>query len=1190
MPANSDFRRLTVSAGALDEHSAPALVIGRTDQVEALWLQLKSSSARISAEPRVGKTWFLNLALALRPEWAGPTLFSARNCRSLREFVWELTKHLCQQGYVPKTWENYVREWYTEGLGLAAPVQDSTVPETWDAMLHRTCAVLMERGQADCPVIMVDELPAFLDTLMGEYAEQEAIGLLETLRDLRHRYPLLRMILSDAQGLQRVLDKLHARGYAGRPLEDMPPFELPPLTPADAAYLAGCLLMGEQVPCTNLRSVAEALARACANVPAAIRNSVDWMARFSDTPWTPERVASIPLTQFAETDDSSEPSGEDERLSPLTSDDLIERIKAGAQSPMQIQMEPVFDQSPVLPAEADAPAAEGASAPSVVSGLSSLPAPQAVLNPHPRSLEWLDRTLSPGHRAVAADIAAEFSRAAREGRSLCGLLAGPWGSGKSHVLVYVARLIEKRSATGRTGRRILLLPDAAPVPDSPFDLLLACVQQCGIPLEYIRATLDALEAEERFAALAGLFDEARAGQPVLVFVEQLDDALNTWTRSQVAGFQQFLADAANVSLLGTARIAPRETQLLHPWIADSFSVFSVPDPEVCDTRALLCALASARGDNALALALQEPRYQARVDAIHALTGGNCRLLALLDRCLSDPALRDLQEPLLHLVRGELSALHERRMADRSSQQQKILHALAGHQGRAVNVTELARFLFLTPQTVSRQLQELLRGGYVARTQVGRETCYELGDPLGRHVFELKQGRDSALASLVRVVSRWCSIARLHEKEVRGCVDAQAFRFDAYVEFECDVPESSAWPASIVDLTDRPGDNPDSGERALQCLPVESPEFRTCAGKDGQNEVRRLLDRERGARAALFGGARLAAENCPAAALACADRVLEAPDADADTRAMAAVNKSHALLALQQSAAAASWCAYAYQNHCEAEPAVRELSRVLLMLNESVALTRLDRCDEAARVAEEAVRTLGGSSCQHRDLYTAAAHVNRAIALERAGRFAESLAAWDAALDWDVRRSRVELRDLIATSRVGKALLQEQLGQHAAALESCHGALQARSAHPRARMWYALFTCARGNSGQTLAAVEAALGVTVPGQTERALLAAGLFERMDGREPLIHMAAAVFGKDRASLRDGLMLWLLRLLPLTPEHAERMPHRLHTLRVIFDEDPDASTVMNMADALARTALGDARACLDIPAELRALTAGV
>ncbi|MCC6693988.1 MAG: MarR family transcriptional regulator [Candidatus Hydrogenedentes bacterium] len=1184
MPANSDFRRLTVSAGALDERSAPALVIGRTDQVEALWLQLRSSSARISAEPRVGKTWFLNLALALRPEWAGPTLFSARDCRSLREFVWELTKHLCQQGYVPKTWENYVREWFTEGAAPVALNRDASSPEPWDAMLHRTCAVLMERGQADCPVIMIDELPAFLDTLMGEYAEQEAIRLLEALRDLRYRYPLLRMILSDAQGLQRVLDKLRERGYTGRPLEDMPPFELPPLTPADAAYLAGCLLMGEQVPCTNLRAVAEAVARACANVPAAIRNSVDWMARFPETPWTPERVASIPLTQIAETDDASEPSDEDERLSPLSADDLIERIKAGAQSPLQFQMEPVFDQSPIVPAATEAPAAEDDAVPSIVSGLSSLPAPQALLNPHPRSLEWLDRTLSPGHRAVAADIAAEFSRAAREGRGLCGLLAGPWGSGKSHVLVYVARLLEKRSATGRIGRRILLLPDAAPIPDSPFDLLLACVQQCGLPHERIRAALDSVEAEDRFTALAGLFHEVRLGQPVLVFVEHLDDALNTWTRPQVEEFQSFLTESASVSLLGTARIDPRETQLLHPWIEDSFSVFAVPSPDVRDTRALLCALASARGDNALALALQEPRYQARVDALHGLTGGNCRLLALLDRCLSDPALRDLQEPVLHVVRGELAALYERRMADRTSQQHKILQALAGHQGRAVSVTELARFLFLTPQTVSRQLQELLRGGFVTRTQVGREICYELGDALIRHVFEMKQGRDSTLPLLVRIVSRWCSIARLHEKESSGCVDAQVFRFDAYVEFECDAPEPSAWPASIVDLTDGPGY--DSGGRAPRCLPVESPEFHAHAGEDGQNEVRRLLEREENARATLFGGARLAAEDCPAAALACADRVLEAADADGAARAMAAVNKSHALLALHQFAAAASWCAHAHQNHCEAEPEVRELSRVLLMLNESVALTRLDHCDEAARVAEEAVRTLGDSSCQHRDLYMAAAHINRAVALERAGRFTESLTAWDAVLDWDVRRSRVELRDLIATSRVGKALLLERMGQHAAALETCREALRARSAHPRARLWHALLTCNSGNTSQTLAAVEAALAVTAAGHTERALLAAGLFERLDGREPLVHMAAAVFGKDRASLRDGLMLWLLRLLPLTTENAERMPHRLHALRVIFDEDPDASTVMNMADALARTALGDARAYLDIPAELRAL----
>ena len=1186
MPANDDFRKLTVSAGALDEHSAPALVIGRTDQVEALWLQLKSSSARISAQPRVGKTWFLNLALALRPEWAGPTLFSAGTCRSLREFVWELTRHLHQQGYVPAPWAEHVRQWFTGGAGMD-PEEGANDPDSWEAMLHRTCAVLMERGQADCPVLMIDELPAFLDTLMGEYAEKEAIRLLEALRDLRYRYPLLRMILSDAQGLQRILDKLNQKGYTGRPLEDMPPFELPPLTPADAAYLAGCLLMGEQVPCANLRAVAEALARACANIPAAIRNSVDWMARFSDAPWTPERVAAIPFTQIAETDDASEPSEEDERLSPMSADDLIERVKAGLPGSLPFPLESMFDQSPVVGETAEASAAVEDSAPSVVSGLASLPAPQALLNPHPRSLEWLERTLSPGHRGLAAEVAAEFSRAAREGRGHCAILVGPWGSGKSHVLVYVAKLLEKRAITGRIRRRILLLPDSSPPPDSPFDLLMTCVQQGGVSNERIRAALDEVEAGYRFAALAALFHEVREGQPILVFVERFGETLNMWSRTHVEEFQAFLEEAPGVSLIGTACLDPHEIKLLHPWTADSFSVFAMPPPDIRDTRALLAALASARGDTALALALREPRYLARIDALHTLTGGNCRLLALLDRCLSDPALRDLSEPVSNVVRGELAALHERRMADRTAQQHKILQALAGHQGRAVSATELARFLFLTPQTISRQLQELLRGGYVARAQAGQDTCYELGDPLSRFVFEMKLGRDSSLPLLVRVVSRWCSIARLHEKESSGCVDAQAFRFDACVEFDCEVPETSTWPAPIValDEDEDPGPESASGEHTQHCLPVCSPEFRDFAGEE---ELQRLMDQEQGPRAMLFGGARLAAEDCPAAALACAVRVLDAADSDADTRAMAAVNKAHALLALHQYAPAAAWCAQVRQTISHAEPDLGELCRILLMLNESVALMRLGRCDEAAQVAEEVAHSLDGSPCRQYDVYAVSAHVNRAVALGLAGRTASALAAWDAVLEWDARRCRAELRDLLATSRVGKTLLLERLGQHAAALETCRDALRARSSHARARLWHALMLCDGDDHRLALAAVEAALAVTVPGQTERTLLAAGLFERMDGRETLVHMAAAVFGKDRTSLRDGLLLWLHRLLPLSPEDAQRTPHRLHALRVIFDDDPEAAMVMSVADALSRTALGDARAFLDLPAELRTLAA--
>jgi hypothetical protein len=88
------------------------------------------------------------------------------------------------------------------------------------------------------------------------------------------------------------------------------------------------------------------------------------------------------------------------------------------------------------------------------------------------------------------------------------------------------------------------------------------------------------------------------------------------------------------------------------------------------------------------------------------------------------------------------------------------------------------------------------------------------------------------------------------------------------------------------------------------------------------------------------------------------------------------------------------------------------------------------------------------------------------------------------------------------------------------------------------------------------------------------------------ETTAQVAAAIFGRDRDSLLNGLMLWARDRVASPEPDARRMDWRLYTLRAIFDDDPEAALVLTLADAMARTARGDARAILDLPIELRRL----
>lgn len=1202
MPTSHEFRELNVDADAVDESTAPSQVIGRDELVQALWVQVKSGSTRLSAPRRVGKTWFLNLALAMRPEWAGPTLFNAAECRSLREFVWELTRHLHMHGYVPESWEVEVRHWYTQRPCSESVMDGASLQSEaeWEEVLLKTCGILVEKGPADCPVLMIDELPTFLETLVGEWAEEEAGRLLEALHGLRVRYPALRMILSDAQGLQQVLDKLRRGGYQGRPLDDLPPFELPALTAADAGYLAGCLLLGEQVSCTDIHAVAGAIADACGNIPSAIRNTVDWMARFGEGPWSPDRVRELPTTHDMDNEDRSDPALLEEHLSLFGPEDVVhgegsapvavatqtDRIaNRGFASLFPFSMDALSNEVTLGGRPGNGAKREEMESRSIVAGPLADGFPGHHLDPSNRSFDWLDATLSPPHRKVVMDVRTALARSMQSGNSCHIMLAGPAGSGKSHTLAVLAKGFAKGLGLSGRPRKVIYLPGAEHSAESPFDLLLTCMLADGRPNERLRGRLDAAAPDDRFGVLESAFRERFGGQCTLIAIENVGTNIQDWNKTAQETLRGFLDRHPSVVLLGTAGPEPLDTGRFQGWLKERLRICSMPELNKEAVGELLHALASARGDETLATALREPRQAGIIRAFHALSGGNCRVLHSLDRCLSVKGLRAIEGPMLQMTRGDLAPAYERRLGERPPQQYKILQALAEHQGRAVNVTELSRYMFLTPQAVSRQLQELLRAGFLLRTQVGREICYELSEPLIRFVLDFKHGRDSSLPLLARVVQRWCEVDRLYRSELDGFPFAEAFRYEGLVEVTYEACAPSDTPAAVVALNpDADPQGESQSDRTIsRQLTMDSPELRSPVLEP---QVIALAGETDTGLGVLFRVAGLLTKGRNQEGLATLDdwlRSAEAAKAASEYAIVAQTMRVYTLLVLTRFegavAAADSVLVAVGDTSCAS---AREC-RAMTQINKGIALLKLGRFEDAAAVYDEFVQETDPVEFPE---MTAAALLNRAAALERLGRFAEAIAALDLVSEQFGRAVHGNQRETAATAQVAKAVLLERLGQHEDALQACTYALRIRPGHARGLVMRALSLCRKEREDEVFLAVEAALGATEPGQSERALLAAGLFDRLAGMETTAQVAAAIFGRDRESLLNGLMLWARDRIASPDPDARRMDWRLYTLRAIFDDDPEAALVLTLADSMARTARGDARAILDLPIELRRL----
>jgi hypothetical protein len=323
---------MSITFGTPGVDTAKEQVIGRGTLVEEMWRVLDGSSIRLLSERRMGKTWLLRLAVASKPDWAVPVSFDAESVGSASELVWRLNEILHAEKLVDDDWRTKTGDWFRRVLQRMQGQQVAGVEipelESWFSFLEGTCGRLAELGNSKKAVLVLDELPFFLDKLVKSGDEHDAIRLLDTLRHVRQTHPSLRMIFCGSLGLHLVLKALHETGYTGRPVNDMPPFEVSPLSRKDGQYLAGCLLEGEQIVCRSIDSCARAVAEMACEVPFYIQHIVKRMREMRAGKWTVNSIRQIPEELFVAPGDPAEFRYYDGRLDQYYPADVVERSRA----------------------------------------------------------------------------------------------------------------------------------------------------------------------------------------------------------------------------------------------------------------------------------------------------------------------------------------------------------------------------------------------------------------------------------------------------------------------------------------------------------------------------------------------------------------------------------------------------------------------------------------------------------------------------------------------------------------------------------------------------------------------------------------------------------------------------------------------------------------------------------------------
>ncbi|MGF1582719.1 MAG: tetratricopeptide repeat protein [Gemmataceae bacterium] len=366
---------------------------------------------------------------------------------------------------------------------------------------------------------------------------------------------------------------------------------------------------------------------------------------------------------------------------------------------------------------------------------------------------------------LAKNIVEKIHDSATSGNKHHFLIIGPRGSGKTHFVSLVFHRINNMEELMDRLRIAWLEEDETTT--SFLDLLLRIYRALEkrysdeFPQESLEPLFD-LKQEQATKELKRLLLEQLKDRTLLIIVENLGEL-----------FRRGLKDAGQKELRALIQEHPvftilATTQQLFDEVSDRklpfFGFFQneyLKELTLDDAVLLLRKIAEFNHDAELVKLLDSPKGRARVRALHHLSGGNHRVYIVLSEFIDATSLDELVRPFEKML-DELTPYYQSRISQLSPQQSKIVEYLCAVD-KPVPVKEIARRLFLSHQTTASVLGDLRDRRYVRKHSRGRESLYELTEPLMRLCVEVKENTGQPMRLIVDFLRIWYGRDKLEER-------------------------------------------------------------------------------------------------------------------------------------------------------------------------------------------------------------------------------------------------------------------------------------------------------------------------------------------------------------------------------------------------------------------------------------------
>lgn len=378
------------------------------------------------------------------------------------------------------------------------------------------------------------------------------------------------------------------------------------------------------------------------------------------------------------------------------------------------------------------------------------------------------------------------------------LLVGPRGSGKTHLVSLAIGELQKKEELADCMRIAWLGED-----DSFTGLVhLAFGIASQLAKEYpdefpadFKTPVRGLSQDD--AALAVLQSVIRqlGHRNLLLVTENMDQTFHSLGDSGRKKWRAFLQETRKIATLATA-------QHLFAGVSDRkevfFGFFDIQHLEplsVDEAAELIARITMEQSRPELAAYLNSAEGRFRIRALHYLAGGNHRMYVLLAEFLTRDSLEDLVAAIESLAH-DMTPWFQERVRSLPDQQRQLVQCLCDAEG-ALTVKEVAGETFIDERICSKQLGNLKAKGYVRSEKRGKESYYEMAEPLMRLCLKARNQRGRPLRLVARFLRAWFPATVLHTGSITEDADrvgeCSAVVLKSGADFESVLSKSSTSP-------------------------------------------------------------------------------------------------------------------------------------------------------------------------------------------------------------------------------------------------------------------------------------------------------------------------------------------------------------------------------------------------------------